>query len=207
MGQMKGWFITFEGPEGSGKSTQIKKTAGYLQKLGKKVMVLREPGGTVISEAIRAILLDPHHVSMCRETELLLYLAARAQILREKIFPAMRSGVVVLLDRYEDSTFAYQCFGREIPFKTVETVSFLLVRGGLKPDITFLLDIDPASGMRRGGRTDRLEKESLGFHRKVRQGFLLLARRDPKRFTVIRADQSKQRVFELIKERLDRAFS
>jgi dTMP kinase len=194
----KGLFITFEGPEGSGKSTQIKKVAAYLKKSGRKVLLLREPGGTRISEAARAIILNKAYTEMAPETELLLYLAARAQIVHEKILPALKKGMAVICDRFEDSTLAYQGYGRGLSAKAIEDVSRLFVRGRLQPDLTILLDIDPKQGMKRGGRHDRMERQSDLFHRKVRQGFLDLARRNRRRFRVIDAALPIETVASLI---------
>lgn len=202
----KGYFITFEGAEGSGKSTEIRKAAAFLRKKGYRVLVLREPGGTRVSEAIRKILLNRHFREMGPETELLLYLAARAQIVREKILPAIRKGFVVISDRFEDSTLAYQGFGRGIDLAQIERVSRTWVRGHLLPDLTFLLDIDPRLGMKRGGRKDRIERQSFDFHRRVRQGFLTLARKQPKRFAVLDARKPKEFIARKIQEVLDRVF-
>ncbi len=201
----RAWFITFEGAEGSGKSTQIREAEACLKRMGKKVLVLREPGGTRVSEKIREILLDRHLIELNHSTELLLYLAARAQIVEEKILPALRKGTTVIMDRYEDSTFAYQGFGRNIPISTIETISRLAVRGTLKPDMTFLLDIDPRKGMKRGGRHDRMERQSFLFHQKVRKGFLALAKRARKRYHVIDASQAKEEVSAVIRKVLERA--
>lgn len=200
----KALFITFEGTEGGGKSTQIRNTAAFLKKNKHKVLLLREPGGTRVSEAIREVLLNPENKGMSAEAELLLYLAARAQLVREKILPALEKGVSVILDRFEDSTFAYQGYGRGLSMKNIETVSRLWVRGGLKPDLTIILDIDPAKGLARGGRHDRMEKESMKFHRRVRQGFLSLARKNPKRYGVIDATLSIKEVAKLVEERVRR---
>ena len=219
MGLEKGLFITLEGPEGSGKSTQVKKIAAYCRRRGIHVLVLREPGGTQIGEAIRDLLLHLRVKSMAPETELMLYLAARAQIVREKILPALQKGRVVVCDRFEDSTLAYQGFGRGLNAAKIHAAS-RLVRGTLQPDITFLLDIDSAEGLKRAGRrsissarsrgrdgrvfADRMEKAPLAFHRRVRNGFLTLARRQKKRFRILDARQSPERVFKKIREVLDR---
>ncbi|MBU3759348.1 MAG: dTMP kinase [Candidatus Omnitrophica bacterium] len=205
MGRLKkAVFITFEGTEGGGKSTQIRKAAALLRRQGRRVLLLREPGGTRVSEAVRAVLLDPKNKGMRPEAELLLYLAARAQLVFEKITPALSRGVSVILDRFEDSTRAYQGFGRGLSLSAIETVSRNWVRGDLKPDLTILLDIDPARGMARGGRHDRMEKESLRFHRRVRQGFLKMARRNPERYEVIDAALPIEEVARLVKGRLER---
>ena len=201
----KGYFITFEGAEGSGKSTQIRNAVAFLKKRGRSVVMLREPGGTRISEAIRTILLDKDLKEMSPITELLLYLAARAQIVREKILPALKQGKVVISDRFEDSTRAYQGFGRKIPLEAIEAVS-RLVRGSLKPDLTFVLDIDIAKGLARGGRHDRIEREALSFHRRVRRGFLSLAKKDPRRMVVLDTSKPAEQVRQKVRERLERVF-
>ncbi len=202
----KGYFITFEGAEGSGKSTQIRNAVAFLKKQGRSVVMLREPGGTRISEAIRGILLDKNLKEMNPVTELLLYLAARAQIVHEKILPALAKGKVVICDRFEDSTRAYQGFGRKISLEAIEEAS-KLVRGSLKPDLTFVLDVDIAKGLARGGRHDRIEREALSFHERVRRGFLALARREPKRMVVLDTSKPVECVSEKVRERLERVFS
>ncbi len=200
----RGIFITFEGAEGSGKSTQILRAAAYLRRNGRKVLLLREPGGTQVSEKIRRILLDRRHMQMTPATELLLYLAARAQITQEKIRPALQKGWIVICDRYEDSTLAYQGYGRGFGVEPILRISREFVRGKLRPDLTFILDIDPKRGMQRGGRHDRMELQSLAFHNKVRRGFLELARKEPRRCVVIDSSRSMTEVSEKIWERLDR---
>lgn len=201
----KGYFITFEGAEGSGKSTQIRNAVAFLKKRGHSVVMLREPGGTRISEAIRQILLDKDLKEMARVTELLLYLAARAQIVHEKILPALKKGKVVICDRFEDSTRAYQGFGRKISLKAIDHAS-RLVRGALKPDLTFVLDIDIKKGLERGGRHDRIEREALSFHQRVRRGFLALARKEPKRMVVLDTSKPVESVSQKVRERLERVF-
>ncbi|MBP9866049.1 MAG: dTMP kinase [Candidatus Omnitrophica bacterium] len=203
-GLKRGFFITLEGPEGSGKSTQIKNITELLKGMGQEPVVLREPGATEIGEAIRAILLHLKVKEMAPQTELLLYLAARAQIVHEKILPALKRGRVVICDRFEDSTLAYQGFGRGIPVEKILEAS-ALARGELKPDLTFLLDLDPTLGFKRIKRgKDRMEKEPLAFHKKVRQGFLTLAKKEPKRFCVIDARHDAEQVFNQICGRLER---
>ena len=200
----KGLFITLEGPEGSGKSTQIKNMTALLEGMGLSPVVLREPGATEIGEAIRAILLHLKVKEMAPPTELMLYLAARAQIVHERILPALQSGKVVICDRFEDSTLAYQGFGRGLSVEQILEAS-RLVRGELKPDLTFLLDLDPELGFKRIKRgKDRMEKEPLEFHKKVRRGFLSLAKLEPKRFCVIDARESAEQVFNQICGRLER---
>ena len=201
----KGYFITFEGAEGSGKSTQIRKAVAFLKKKGRSVVMLREPGGTRISEAIRAILLDKDLKEMDPITELLLYLSARAQIVHEKILPALGKGKVVISDRFEDSTRAYQGFGRKISLAAIDQMSEL-VRGTLKPDLTFVLDIDIAKGLRRGGRHDRIEREAMSFHERVRRGFLALAKKEPRRMVVLDTSKPVESVSQKVRERLERVF-
>lgn len=201
----KGIFITFEGAEGSGKSTQIREAAKFFRKKGREVILLREPGGTKISELIRKILLDRANQGMSHATELFLYLAARAQVVEEKILPALREGKVVIVDRFEDSTRAYQGFGRGFSLEAIESMS-RLVRGTLIPDLTFVLDVDITKGLARGGRHDRIEWEALSFHRKVRQGYLTLARKEPGRMLVLDTDQPVSVVKQCVLERLQRVF-
>ncbi|MDD5225847.1 MAG: dTMP kinase [Candidatus Omnitrophica bacterium] len=201
----RGYFITFEGAEGSGKSTQIRNAVAFLKKKGRSVVMLREPGGTRISESVRNILLDKNLKEMSPVTELLLYLAARAQIVHEKILPALKAGKVVICDRFEDSTRAYQGFGRNISLKAIEEAS-KLVRGSLKPDLTFVLDIDIVKGLKRGGRHDRIEREALSFHERVRRGFLALAKGEPKRMVVLDTNKSVESVSQKVRERLERVF-
>ena len=197
----QGIFITFEGAEGSGKSTNIRLVASFFRKKGRSVLLLREPGSTKIGEVIRDVLLNPKNKGMNKEVELLLYLAARAQLVRGKILPALKAGKVVISDRYEDSTFAYQGFGEGISLDTIEKLS-QFVRGNLKPDLTFILDIDPQKGLKRGGRHDRVERKSDAFHRRVRKGFLTLARKNKKRIVVLSADEAIKKVQEKILKKL-----
>lgn len=202
---MKGFFITFEGVEGSGKSTQIRFVQNYLRKLGKRVLLVREPGSTKIGEQIRNALLHPKNDKMSVETELFLFLAARAQLVNEVIRPALRAGKVVISDRYEDSTIAYQGYGGGYPLSQLKRLA-KAARGKVTPNLTFLLDIDSKKGLKRTGRIDRMEKKSIGFHKKVRSGFLYLARQNPKRFVVISGKLSKSEVRKKIKEKLGRVF-
>ena len=199
----KGYFITFEGAEGSGKSTQIKRAALFLKQKARSVLLLREPGGTKVSEAIREIILNKKFKEIRPEAELLLYLAARAQMIREKILPALKQGKIVICDRFEDSTLAYQGFGRKISIKEIERLS-VFVRGPLRPQLTFLLDLETREGLKRSGRTDRMERQSLSFHEAVRKGFLTLAKREPKRFVVLNGQESREAIAKKIRERLER---
>ncbi len=203
MKKTHGYFLTFEGPEGSGKSTQIRLAEDYLLNCGHKVLILREPGGTEVSEAIRRILLHNRFKDMSAETELLLYLAARSEIVRKKIRPALERGMVVICDRFEDSTMAYQGYGRELPLVLIQQIS-RFVREDCVPDRTILLDIAPHKGLKRGGRIDRIELQSMDFHRRVRKGFLALARKQKNRFIVLNALQDRETIAQIIRERLNR---
>ena len=199
----KGLLITLEGPEGCGKTTQVANIAAYCNSLGVQHIVLREPGATVIGEAIRELLLHLSVKNMAPETELMLYLAARAQIVHEKILPALRAGRVVICDRFEDSTLAYQGFGRGLPVVEILKAS-KLVRKNLQPNVTFLLDLDPRIAFKRIGRRDRMERAPLAFHRRVREGFLTLARKQKQRFRVIDAAKTPDEVFCGIRKVLER---
>ena len=182
----RGAFITFEGFEGSGKSTQIKLLADFLRRNNYPLLLLREPGSTKISEAIRNILLDKKNNRLCEKTELLLYLAARAQIVQEKISPALGAGRIVLSDRFHDATIAYQGFGLRLNSKLIDSLGNF-VTGGVWPDLTILLDIDVKKGLSRAGRNkDRIEQRSLAYHRRVRQGYLKIAALNPRRVKVIK---------------------
>lgn len=196
-------FITFEGVEGSGKSTQVNRLAEFLRQQGKQVVVTREPGGTPIAEKIRTILLDRENSQLHYITELLLYAASRAQHIQELILPAMAEGKIVLCDRFFDSTLAYQGYGRNIEHSLVHRLNQIATQG-LAPDITIILDIPVEQGMerikaKRGmGSLDRLELEDLAFHRRVREGFLALAKDESNRVKVIDGMQEEAAVFNSI---------
>lgn len=200
-----GALITFEGAEGSGKSTQIRFAVRFLRQKGYPVLLLREPGGTSTGEAVREILLDRKLRRMKAETELLLYLAARSELVREKIMPALRQGKIVVLDRYEDSTLAYQGFGGGISLRVIRSLS-LFTRGRLVPRLTFLLDVETRKGLRRSGRRDRVERKPVSFHERVRKGFLQLACREPRRFVVLSSRESIETVRRKVEEALDARF-
>jgi len=189
---IKGKFITFEGSEGSGKSTQIRMLAAYLESKGKKVLVLREPGGVRISEDIRDILLDIKNKNMTDICETLLYMAARAQIVEEVIAPALRRGTIVLCDRFLDSTVAYQGYGNGVDVKFIKEMGRLVTQR-ITPDITFLFDLSVKEGLsRRGKIRDRIEHRSLIYHNRVRQGYLKIARAEPRRIKIIKADRDRE---------------
>ena len=180
----KGMLITFEGPEGSGKSTHVRLLCNYLRRKGFKLLHLREPGGTAISEQVRRILLDPKNKNMDAVCEMLLYQAARAQVVGEKVLPALKEKVIVILDRFLDATISYQGFGTGLDTSLIRQIG-KLVTFGIHPDLTILLDIGVKEGLRRSRRRDRIEKKSLAFHRRVRKGYLKLARENPNRIKVV----------------------
>ena len=197
-----GVLITFEGIEGSGKSTQIQLAAKALEQAGHKVLLTREPGGTEISEAIRAILIDQKNTAMDARTELLLYAASRRQHLQEKILPALACGITVLCDRFSDSTRAYQGAARKLPPDVIEdTIS--IATEGFEPELTLLFDCSVASGLQRAqsrnktaSHVDRLDNESSAFHERVRQGYLSLAKKSAQRFKILNADQSIEKLHD-----------
>ena len=191
----KGLFITFEGGDGSGKTTQFRLFAEYLRDRGFDVVTTREPGGTKIAEAIRAILLDPERTEMDSMTEALLFAAGRAQHVAELIRPSVEAGKIVLCDRFVDSSIVYQGVGRGLGDK-VKAINEYAVRG-LYPDVTFLLDISPEEGRKRNGKTgknDRLEHQSMEYHSMVAEGFRRLAAAEPDRFIVIDASSGIEKV-------------
>lgn len=199
----KGKLITFEGPEGSGKSTHLRLLCSYLRRKRFKVLHLREPGGTTIGEQIRRILLDPKNKNMDAVCEMLLYQAARAQLVCEKVLSALKQGKIVILDRFLDATICYQGYGAKLDLELIRQIG-RLVSWDIKPDLTILLDIGAEEGLRRSKRRDRIEKKSLEFHRRVKRGYLKLARQNPGRIkrVLVRRDISKtQAVIRTIVER------
>ncbi len=187
----RGLLITFEGPEGSGKSTLIKGLADRMAERGLEPLLIREPGGTDLGEQIRNILLDPASEGMCGETELLLMVASRAQLVREKIIPALAAGRVILCDRFADASVAYQGYGRELGADLVDSLNQVAL-GEVQPDLTLLCMLDPAAGQARlrNRATDRLDRETIAFHRKVFAGYQALAAAGDSRFKVIDATAS-----------------
>jgi len=197
---MKGKFITFEGSEGSGKSTQSKLLAQYLKSKGFKVVYLREPGRTKISEKIRKILLDAQNDSITPITEMLLYMAARAQLVAEIIKPALKSGKVVVCDRFLDSTLAYQGYGLGLDINLIKNVGNFVTEG-IKPDLTLLMDLEVKKGLKHRQFTkDRIEKRSLAYHSCVRKGYLTLARLEPDRIKVVKIRKNKNETQGEIRE-------
>ena len=195
-----GIFITFEGPEGSGKTTHSKLLCEFLRKKGFKVLHTREPGGTLISEKIRRILLDPKNKGMGVGCEMLLYMAARAQIVEEKILPALREGKIVVCDRFTDATLAYQGYAGGMDLKVINNIAGIVTKG-LKPDITFLLDIDAKIGLLRAGRSkDRMERKSILYHNKVRNGYLAIAKKEPGRVKVLSSTREISQTQEEIRK-------
>lgn len=195
-------FITFEGPEGSGKTTQVRRLGEWLRARGRNVVVTKEPGGTPLADRIRAILLHPES-TMDALTELLLYAASRRQHVVEVIRPNLERGAIVLCDRFTDATLAYQGFGRRLDLDKLRMLNDW-VTGSLRPDLTLLYDIEENVGLARAhsrneatsNNEGRLEAEDLRFHRRVREGYLALAGAEPKRFAVIDASGSIDDVFE-----------
>ena len=192
---MGGAFITFEGIEGSGKSTQIALLRDHLLQRGRAATLTREPGGTSIGDQVRKVLLDPANKGLDPTAELLLYAASRSQHLREVILPALSEGRIVLCDRFSDATLAYQGYGRGLPIPTIRELD-RIVTAGLRPDLTVLLDIDARTGLGRArGRNAaeglhgeaRFENEDIVFHTRVRDGYLLLAREEPERIRTVNA--------------------
>jgi dTMP kinase len=201
-----GYFITFEGIEGSGKTTQIGLLAEHLDSLGYTVVMTREPGGCPIADKLRAILLDADNSSISPLTELMLYAAARAQHVSEVIIPALKQGSIVLCDRFTDATLAYQGAGRGIAREKVDILNQLACQS-LRPDLTVLIDCDVTVGLERarrridttsGPREERFELEALEFHQSVRDGYLEIARREPQRFITVDGSGGVENISEII---------
>ena len=211
-------FITFEGPEGSGKSTQIQRVGAWFREHGNACIVTKEPGGTPISDRIRAILLDSAATGMNAMTELLLYAASRRQHVVEVIEPARARQQLVLCDRYTDATLAYQGYGRLLDLDRLQTLN-QWATDGLQPDLTLLFDLDEATGLARAHARNagmdvdegRFELEDLRFHRRVREGYRSLAAAEPARFAIVDADGSIEDVFartmETLRQRAPQLFS
>jgi dTMP kinase len=210
-------LISFEGGDGSGKTTQLKLLEGYLGSHGKGCVSTREPGGTTLGKMIRHVLLEVGKEELSSPTELFLYLADRAQHVQEVIQPAIKSGKLVLCDRFTDSTLAYQGYGRRVDIEMLRRLNQIASRG-ITPDLTFLLDCPVDVGLSRTaqrvseqktsqGREDRFEREQLEFHERVRKGFLELAQAEPKRIYRLDASRPVQKVHEQIKRVVDQRMS
>lgn len=204
----RGCFISFEGGEGCGKSTQVRLLAAALQERGYRVLQLREPGGTAAGERIREMLLAKESDGLDPVAELMLYEAARAQIVSEVIRPALAAGTVVICDRFSDSTVAYQGYGRGLDIELVKRLNSAAT-GGLRPDITVMLFIDPAEGLRRAmgatggdGSGDRIEAAGLAFHERVAQGFSRIAMEEPERVLAVGAAGTVDEVHQAVLARV-----
>jgi len=204
------YFITFEGPDGSGKTTQIQALHEYLVRKGYDVLCVREPGGTDIGDQIRTILHDIKNVDMLPNAEVLLYSASRAQLVGQKIRPALEAGTIVLCDRYAESTMAYQGYGHGLDLELLKTIT-IFATGGLRPDLIIYLDIGAEEGLRRkmeGFRAgecewNRMEQKELDFHLRVRDGYLQMAAAEPERWFIVDATQSIESIQNLIRERVN----
>ncbi len=204
-----GFFITFEGIEGCGKTTQIGRLTAHLKEKNLPFLLTREPGGTAIGDRIRRILLSSENSGMEASAEFFLYAAARAQHISQVVLPALAEGKMVLCDRFADATAAYQGYGRGLNLAWIEEIHDRFLKG-LKPDLTFLLDLPVEEGLRRAWKRmenqavkeDRFEKEDLAFHRRVREGYLLLARREPGRIVVLDGMKDEQSLHREIVDHL-----
>ena len=190
-------FITLEGPDGSGKSTQVQPLAEYLSREGYTVFTTREPGGTTISDQVREVLMRLDNRSMYPRTETLLFCAARAQLVEEVIRPRLQRGEIILCDRYADSTLAYQGYGHGNDLQILQQL-LDFATGGLWPDLTILFDIDAIAGLNRrkvgGGEWNRLDDYQIAFHQRVRDGYLTMAHKNPKRWAIVNADLEIEKV-------------
>lgn len=212
MVQMRGFFITFEGIDGCGKSTQRELLAQQLRRQGFEVVVTREPGGTVIAEDIRRLLISDASVHIAPTTELLLYVAARAQHVAELIRPSLEAGRIVISDRYTDSTVAFQGYGRGLDLGMIETLN-RFATGGLAPDLTIVFDLDPATARLRsgsrpvGGLLGAFDEQHEDFHERMRAGYLKIAESEPSRIHVVDASGSAEAthssVMNLVQPRLE----
>jgi thymidylate kinase len=208
----KGLFVTFEGPDGSGKTTQIHKLADELEEQQIPFILTREPGGTEISDKIRAIILNPENLRMEKKTEILLYAASRSQHVEEKIRPALAAGKIVLCDRFVDASIAYQGYGLEQPVERIRAIN-QFATGGLTPDRTYLIDVPPETGRQRmrhrtgpeagvtreAGDLDRIEQRALDYHARVREGFFTLSRENKQRILLVDGQNSPETVFKTIR--------
>ena len=201
-------FITFEGGEGCGKSTQARALYRRLSKLAVPVILTHEPGGTSLGRRLSRWLKWTKDADIAPLTELLMFNASRSQLITEVIKPSLKRGEIVICDRYADSTTVYQSYGRGLDLEMVKTVNNIATQG-LKPDLTVLLDISAEEGLARQGgkKQDRFEQEELSFHQRVREGFLKLAANEPERWLVVDASQSKTKISEIIWQRVSQILS
>ena len=204
---MAGSLITFEGIDGSGKSTQIQMLEHEFNKLGVEYKTFREPGGTELSEKIRTILLDKENIELISTAESLLFAAARAQLTAEQIKPAIEKGEFVICDRFTDSTIAYQGYGRGLDIKQLEEINYIAT-AGLTPDITFILDISPEAAAVRmeAEASDRMEEMGVDFFRRIRGGYRQIKDKNPNRYRLINGERSPENVFKEIKEIIMKQF-
>ena len=203
-------FITFEGPEGSGKSTQLPQLARFLEESGLSVVKTREPGGTKIGDQIREVLIRMDNTELHPRTEILLFLAARAQLVEELIIPSLQQRKIILCDRYGDSTLAYQGYGHGLDLEILRAM-LQFATGGLKPDLTILLDVDIMTGLKRKKikeEWNRLDAFELSFHERVREGYQILAAQEPERWKIVDArqepDQVQKEIRALVMDALDK---
>lgn len=198
-------FITFEGIEGSGKTTQIRLLMAWFQETGQRALLTREPGGTRIGEQVRSILLSRENTEITPEAEILLFSAARAQIVRERILPRLEEGWIVVCDRFADSTLAYQGYGQGLPLDDLLRIT-QFATGGLWPDLTIYLDLDVETGLRRKAATpeewNRMEAKEVAYHQRVHEGYRALAAQNPERWLVLDARQPVQRIQQQIRARV-----
>lgn len=203
-------FITFEGPDGSGKSTQINLVVDYLTRQGYEVLCTREPGGTAIGDQIRQVVHDIGNTEMSARAEILLYSASRAQLVEQVILPHLAKGGVVLCDRYADSTYAYQGYGRQLDFETLRLITHFATQG-LKPNLTIYLDLEVTEGLRRKtaanmtgeGEWNRMDQLELAFHQRVRAGYLEMAQAEPERWLIVDASAPVAQINQIICQRLE----
>lgn len=207
-------LITFEGGEGSGKTTLCDKMAEYLEKKGRGVLKVHEPGGTKLGEEIKKLLLEDGGYELNPKAELFLFLASRSQLVEEVIRPALGKGRFVLCDRYIDSTVAYQAYGRGVDENTARDLNKFTV-GTLEPDLTIVLDVETPVGLKRarereklnGREGDRIEKAMLGFHQRVRQGYLSLIRAEPKRIKMVNGEDDMKKIERSVKRHIENCLS
>lgn len=201
----KGIFITFEGCEGCGKSTHSRLLYNYLKKLGYNCIITREPGGTRAGEEIRKILLHSDGINISDMTELFLFESARAQIVMQTIKPALDNKMIVICDRFSDATLAYQGYGGKIPAKTIKILDKIATED-TKPNLTIILDIDTETGLDRAKRKgyDRMEKKAISYHRRVKAGYLAIARKEPARVKLVRVEDDVNKTQSNIRSHVDR---